>query len=310
MRKLLVGLMVGGLLAVAVPARAQFGDPLTLAGSGVLIPFFGNGANGDVSFLELTAPVGGANIHMIFYNAACTRVISLAETLTANDVAIVPIAPVAPGVNGLIAIAWTANGNDLVPLPTAIHSRVYWVNGVSGRARVLEPITLATHQVAGATTWNPLRSGATFFAPQETAGVHTVVYLICPKDTIQGGAGPTGSAFPVGIFPTIVPPFLAEYGAGTIAGRIYDLNETLLANVVTDCDCLKVHPVTDFDSGTVYPFTATYTELQANPTGGFSFTGYTAIQVTSPLVDLFGRLSNASGMNLINGTTLGINGNR
>lgn len=309
MKKLLVGLMMGGLLAVSVPARAQFGDPLALAAAGVLIPFFGNGANGDVSFLELAAPLGGANIHMIFYDAACTRVISLAETLTANDLAIVPTAPVAAGVNGLIAIAWTANGNDLIPLPIVIHSRVYWVNVVSGRARILEPITLATYQVGGATTWNPLRSGATFFAPQETAGVHTVVYLICPKDTIQGGAGPPAPAFPAGLFPTIVPPFLAEYGAGSIAGRIYDLNETLLANVVTDCDCLKVHPVTDFDGGTVYPFKATYTELQASPTGGFSFTGYKAIQLPSPSAEFFGRLSNASGQNLLNGS-LGINGNR
>lgn len=309
MKKLLVGLMVGGLLTVAIPARAQFGDPLSLAAAGVLIPFFGNGANGDVSFLELAAPVGGANIHMIFYDAACTRVISLAETLTANDLTIVPIAPLVSDVNGLIAIAWTATGNELIPLASAIHSRVYWINVVSGRARILEPITLATYQVAGATTWNPLRSGATFFAPQETAGVHTVVYLICPKDTIQGGAGPPAPAFPPGLFPTIVPPFLAEYEAGSIAGRIYDLNETLLANVVTDCDCLKVHPVTDFDGGSVYSFKATYTELQASPTGGFSFTGYKAIQVTSPPADFFGRLSNASGMNLINGTP-GINGNR
>src|ERR1700675_1375079 len=182
MRKRIAGLIVGGLLAVAAPASAQFGDPLSLAAAGVLIPFFGNGANGDLSFVELAAPVGGVSIHMIFYNAACTRVISLAETLTANEVAIVPIAPVAPGVNGLVAVAWTANGNDLIPLPTAIHSRVYWVNVVSGRARVLEPITLETYQVSGATTWNPLRSGATFVAPQETANIHTVVYLICPKD--------------------------------------------------------------------------------------------------------------------------------
>jgi hypothetical protein len=48
MRKLLVGLVVAGLLAMAGPASAQFFDPLGLATSGVVLPYFADSGEGDI----------------------------------------------------------------------------------------------------------------------------------------------------------------------------------------------------------------------------------------------------------------------
>src|SRR5919109_5268829 len=140
MRKLIMGLKVGllvvGLLAmVANPAMAQWADPLTLATSGALLPFFGSGNN--ISVLETAAPVNNIpNMHVIFYNALCTRGEDRPLPLTTNDVDVrliaanSPVAPVQNG-DGLVAI-----GNLILPSVTlapldfnrneALHSRVYW----------------------------------------------------------------------------------------------------------------------------------------------------------------------------------------
>src|SRR5262245_43654190 len=61
MRKLMglkVALLVVGLLTMAaVPATAQLADPLSLATSGVLLPFFSDTTAGFVSVLEVVSPV-------------------------------------------------------------------------------------------------------------------------------------------------------------------------------------------------------------------------------------------------------------
>src|SRR5713101_3296634 len=121
MRKLIVGLMVGGLLAMAAPVMAQqqggIGDPLTLATSGVLMPFFG--AAGDAFLLEVASPVGdNSGVHMFFFNAACARVgDSVGLSLTTNDIAFLQVGSVIPGVNaGLITIGSVdASGFELRP---------------------------------------------------------------------------------------------------------------------------------------------------------------------------------------------------
>jgi hypothetical protein len=60
---------------------------------------------------------------------------------------------------------------------------MYLFSTVDGRSRVLEPIILNTAEFPSiAHWWSPLRTGADFFAPLQTAAVQTDLFLICPKD--------------------------------------------------------------------------------------------------------------------------------
>jgi hypothetical protein len=299
MRKLMMGLKVGllvvGLLAlVATPAMAQFADPLTLASSGVLIPYFGTGNN--ISLLEVASPVSSNPfLHFIFYNAFCTRVISFPTEQTTNDVDIYRAASNAAGSivvghDGLVAIADDiGNGFDLAPLTSPIHSRMYWINVTDDRYRVLEPIIIDAFEVSGASTWSPIRSGATFFAPIDSpTGIQTTLYLICPRNTIQGAAGPVPPAFPSSLFP--VPSFPST--SSTFNASYPDGS--------TDCNCLQTKALATLPNGvnTVYASQDTYTEIQTD--GSFAgFTGYKAITFAGiKAVDLFGRLSGANRLSL------------
>ena len=354
MRQLVMGLKVGllvvGLLAVAVSAMASpfgvaagIGDPLSLAASGVLLPYVNNGANGDLSFVEVAnpAPFGnGIPLHMIFFNATCQRVVSVSTPVTANDVLILPLGPIVGNKDGLVAIAdVTPSGTDLQPMLSfeTFHSRTYWVNALSAqyRSRVLAPIVLDVfggfggigNQGSSSVSWSPLRTGITFFAPPETGALHTVLYMICPKSTIQTAAA-GGGVFPWGgtppnttIFPrldttatvpnsagTNVIAFRAAYPVGALHGRVYDVDENFLRDVITDCDCWQPKPVLTIDlvyGNTSLAPNGTYTELEADSSGAFAagdfaFTGYKSINV-SPF-DLFGRLSGASRFDLTVGT--------
>jgi hypothetical protein len=349
-------LLVAGLLAVATPAMAQFagtgfaagvGDPLTIAASGVLIPYFGSGA--DVSLLELTNPAPFAipealsdipRLHLVFFNAACSRLESVISPLTPNDVLVINTATVIPNSSGLIAIANSANnGLDLVPLNgfQGLHSRVYWVNGTTGRSRILEPIILDAFGLFGgvgtqggsSTNWSPLRSGISFMAPNEPAGsaLHTQLILICPKTSIQGplnnqGIFPAHNTAPIPGFnfprldttdsavPTI--SFKVAYPNGSLRGRVYDDDENFLRDVVTDCDCLQTKAVTSISSVYATATTLTYTELESdngNVVTDFAFTGYKTINITGSFVDLFGRLSGGSRIDHV-GAGVGTAGNR
>lgn len=332
MRKLMKGLVAGflvvGLLAVAAPAKAQgLGDPLSLAASGVLIPFFGTG--NDSSILEVASPVGSNPlIHFIFYDAACNRTESFPWAQTENDIDLflaasntVPTPPtITVNKNGLIAIATDDGGGfNLVPIPTTgntpqgspIHTRVYWINaGSPSRHRVLEPITLDNAEDPF-NTWNPLRSAATFFAPRETAtGFKTTLWLICPRDTIQRNSlsATDDSAFAIGRgFPVInsagglqlfTTPggFSSSYGFGSLAARVYDVDEVFLRDWRTDCNCLVQKDLSGATAvSTVYSTADTFTELETDGTNNKFFTGYKAMTFQpAPQVDLFGRLSNAN----------------
>jgi len=245
MRKLIaVAMLVGGLLGMAGPATAQnpggLADPLTLAASGVLIPFFGD--PGDLAVLEISSPVGGnPNLHMFFFDANCDRV---AEShflpLTVNDIAFLQIVgdnsgPFGnPGVGvldslgffgggtgstsgGLVAIASSNDGFALAPLPNPIHSRIFVFSPGTGRSRFIEPIILAAAESPSIEhDWSPLRTAATFFSPQEgftfsNGSVLTnTLYLICPEATIVQPPYFSPTFDPVtggGNFPPIVPAF-------------------------------------------------------------------------------------------------------
>jgi hypothetical protein len=313
MRKLTSGLKVGllvvGLLAmVASPAMAQFSDPLTLASSGVLIPFFGTGNN--ISLMEVASPVSiNPLLHFIFYNSFCTRVESFPAFQTTNDVDIYSVASSVPGASivinqdGLAAIADDAgNGIDLVPLTSPIHSRMYWINVNSSRFRVLEPIVLDIFEAGGATTWSPIRTGATFFAPIESpTGIQTTLYLICPRDTIQGAVGsafPT-SLFPVPLFPSTSSAFKSSYPSGSLRARVYDDDEFFLRDWQTDCNCLQTKVLSGPGAlSSVYVQSDTFTEVETDGTFA-GFTGYKGLTFAGiQAVDLFGRLSNANRLSL------------
>jgi hypothetical protein len=305
-----VGLLVVGLLAmVATPAMAQFADPLTLATSGVLIPFFGTGNN--ISILEVASPVSfNPLLHMIFYNAFCTRVESFPAFQTTNDVDLYNAAGGPPGASiagnndGLVAIADDlGNGIDLGPLTSPIHSRMYWINVNSNRFRVLEPIILDLFELPGSIgTWSPIRTGATFFAPIDSpSSIQTTLYLICPRNTIQGladSAFPT-SRFPIPEFPSTSSVFKSSYPSNSLRARVYDDDEFFLRDWQTDCNCLQTKVLSGPGAlSSVYVESDTFTEVETDSTFA-GFTGYKAITFAGiPSVDLFGRLSNANRLSL------------
>ena len=154
-----VGIFVLCLLMMSVvPASAQLADPLSLAASGVLLPFFSDGAAGFVSILEIVSPVVPTTLgfsppfnftnplHAVFFTETCARNKSIADVETAKQAKafITSASPLTLTFNGLAAIGNTLQGNDLVPLNFPIHSRTHWIDVKTGRLRVLEPIILDT----------------------------------------------------------------------------------------------------------------------------------------------------------------------
>jgi hypothetical protein len=295
--------------------QGGIGDPLTLAASGVLIPYVT--AGGTVSLLEVASPVSdNPNLHMQFFDANCNLVgPSVGMPLTTNDIAFQVVSAsqggtVPDGTNGLVAIAAVAaDGFTNTFLEAPIHSRVYSFRASDGSSRVFEPIILDTAEFPGNPhTWSPMRTAATFFSPLQTASVHTRLVLICPKTTIQG-AGDVGYFAPNLGFPIIVPTFPSgsPTAAHALRVRIYDTNEVFKRNTFTSCICyternLDESPVTGSGIDPIYgnaaevPF-GTYTELEEDPTGSHpsTFTGYRSVfTVGSPLNNFFGRLSNGS----------------
>jgi len=319
MRKLIaVGVLVGALLAGAVPATAQvpqigIGDPLTLAASGVLIPFIT--AGGAVSLLEIASPVGeNPNLHMQFYDANCIKEgPSVGMPLTTNDIAFQQVVsgggivgpPYSDIPNGLVAVSAVGqDGFTNAPLESPIHSRMYVFNPENGSSRVLEPIILDTAELPGLfNTWSPMRTAATFFAPQVTATVQTRLILICPTSDIQGadvayfgsGAGPFSDTG----FPVINTPFPGRPpGQHVLRARIYNADERFLRNVLNiPCTCFTEGDVATLVDPVYLSAEAvfgTYTEIEETPPGS-SFTGYReTFTVNSPLNHFFGRLSNGN----------------
>src|SRR5712691_10476649 len=239
-----VGVLVLCLLVATVPpASAQLGDPLSLAASGVLLPFFSDAAAGFVSVLEIVSPVVSSNftnpLHMIFFRETCVRDGSIGDLETAKQAKafIGHASPLLLNFNGLAAIGLTVQGNDLLPLNFPLHARTHWIDLRNGRLREVEPIILDTFStlqglgvplvgnvlpnlsagLCGPATgafggvnngfcWSPLRSAATFVTPQESASLKASIYLICPTHDIQRGSSPAA------LSTTGTPPNLLHNG--------------------------------------------------------------------------------------------------
>jgi hypothetical protein len=229
---LIVGMLVLCLSMGVTPAQAQLADPLSLAASGVLLPFFSDPAAGFVSVLEVVSPVVPSSftnpLHFVFFRENCSRAVSAGDVETAKQAKayISNASPFLLNFNGLVAIGSTVQGNDLLPLNFPLHTRTHWIDAKTGRLRELEPIILDTFltlnplffplvenpgaggsiglcapgagvfagSINNGFCWSPLRSAATFVTPQESAAIAATIYLICPTADIQS---PTGT----GVFP-------------------------------------------------------------------------------------------------------------
>lgn len=336
----LVGVLVGALLAGAGPATAQvvvpggLGDPLTLAASGVVVPYIATG--GVVTLIEVASPVrDNPNLHMEFFDSSCEFVgPSVGLPLTTNDIAFLNLPSQVPSIagnSGLVAISSVdASGFIPAPLESPIHARAYVFDPTDGTSRVLEPVILDTAEWGQRTlsgfcrevdgvcvedgqsitdlhTWSPLRTAVTFFAPQQTEVVHTTLFLICPQSLIQGDDNAyfnPDRGFPlfrVSVNGDVASGFPAD--PHTLRARVYDTNEVFLRNLTPiPCTCLtQIHleDPTFVVGADIYAqqVGGTYTELEEIPGTDVSsaFTGYRAIfTVGSPLNNFFGRLSNGS----------------
>jgi hypothetical protein len=322
--------MVVGLVAMAGPAMAQFADPLGLISDGGFVPYFGS--TGNVSILEVASPVGSnsssdpsplssaTDFHLIFFASTCHRAESVNLPLTTNDVELVDLGSIRAA-DGLVGFGGTVNGVDLQPMTSPVHARVLWFNLSTGFGRVLEPIS-AFNAEEFTYFWNPLRTGATFYATPESSLFATTIYLVCPNENVIGRANIGTTSAPVNSaaafspllgFPEIfgLPPAAspASQTLTNLTGRIYDHDERFLRDIITTCGCLTARKVTDISN--VYASIAqapggTFTELESSAPAGTtpstalaSWTGYRALRVaTSPAVEVFGRLSNANRFSL------------
>jgi hypothetical protein len=284
MRKLMVGLMVVGLLAIGAPATAQQGDPLGLISSGAVIPYVGDGtiAPGSVSLLELASPVGqNPSLHMVFFDQSCVRKgQSIPNPLTTNDLDLVPVSGL-PGLNGiggaapdgLIAIASASSGfarpSFTETLEAPIHTRLLWLNAIHNYIRTIEPIALANSDINNVPfnsfVWNPLRTAATFWAPQVQPGLNTTIYLVCPNQNITGRSSSILPGFlEGGVFPELIPQPAAS--TSVIDALIFDTEENPLRDTRISCSCLTAIPLGDavLAGSEVYTLTSTFTKLQGD----------------------------------------------
>jgi len=321
MRKLILGLLGVGLLAVGTPAMAQTADPLGLIASGAVIPYVGDGAiaPGSMSFLEVASPVGDnsgvltggiGGLHMFFFDASCVKgPQSVGIPLTTNDFLIRRVDSIdSNAVEGLLALGGVDNtGFFLNPMEAPIHARMLWFDAVTNTMRVLEPIGLAhfedpcsVREVEDAVSelscplqvWNPLRTGATFVAPVEGLlnGLlnRTTIYLICPTPSVAGATG----VFPSPPFPLLVPA--AQSSTGLLA-RVYGDDEKFLRNATTTCSCLTATSVTKISD--------VYTSVAEAPFGTFTELEGSKTKTTAAVCDLGATgPGNAAGDCLINGT--------
>jgi hypothetical protein len=305
MRKVTTGVIVAlGLLGIVAPAIAQTADPLGLIKFGALVPFFGGGqGTGETWLLEVFAPVGEVlDLHLVFFDSAGNRVgPSVGLPLTTNDTGFVSSnsVPSLP-TRGLLAItSVAADGFTPVPLSNPIHARMYWFSPAQNFI-VLEPISVQHAEAAGL-TWNPLRTGATFFAPLENSTSASTLVLICPNQNV------ITAAFPPSRFPELVPHPVAS-GPTPLRIRVYDTNEAFLGNLTATCDVLSSIPLTSLSSiysDATIASAGTYTEIEGGDNSApFAFTGYLATRV-SGVGELFGRLRNADKLSLRGSLTSG-----
>jgi hypothetical protein len=310
MRRFVAGLTILIFMTLASEVAAEnngTGDPLGLISSAVIQPYWSAGL--DFTLIELTSPVwfndDAGTLHAVFFAANCARLISRTVPLTINGIALIDSDILGvPSGNGLVAIARTSNGVNLIPIPQfpfaapdflnsgPIHSRGHWVSFANDHINKVDPIAVGSAETVTQQTYSPLRSAATFTNPQNTATTSTTIFLVCPGPVVA--LLPTSAGFPA------APPL-----TNSIRVVIYN-NEELQLDTQIACQCLTAVPL-----ATTAAFAGTYllppdpqpdslvnlwySEIFSFPFGA-SFTGYKGELAAGAFS--FSRLFNASGQAL------------
>jgi hypothetical protein len=292
------------------------GDPLGLIASAAIQPFFSAGP--DDTLIEVDSPLDDNDLHVIYFNQFCNRLISRPKFVSYKgvivfspdvDLAAGPPGCTAPGLcNGLAAIGRTANNVSLSPIPAlaSIHVRGYWLNLGQDFVRVVDTIAVDSAETgvvvpADKQTYSPLRSAASFVAPADVPPFLTTIHLICPNSTVYAESGLFAPLFPN-------PPLVAV----NLFGQLYNDDEDFIVDYFVACSCSSMFQLSTITPvyGLFAPSFLTYTELTTyNVVGAAappaialnppSFTGYRAIQVIGAL-DGFGRLANGAAYNYTN----------
>jgi len=237
MRKFSVGLLVLGLLMFAGQASASqnrdngTGDPKGLIASGAIQPFWNDG--GNIGLIVITSPVGdNSDLHVVFFDATCKRLFSDEAGVTEHGVKVLDVE--LPLDKGLAALGARGVGTLLKPAQNPFHVFSLWINAAGDFIRVSDSISLDAAETKNPTqTWNPMRSGAYFGAPQEGLDFHTELFFICPSSAVLDELSPT-KGFPP-------PPAIAS----TLKLAIYDHDEQFLQDIKLACGCIAMY---DLDS--------------------------------------------------------------
>jgi hypothetical protein len=318
MRKI-IGVLVGMALVFVVgsadAANNGTGDPLGLIASAAIQPFYSVGP--DDTLIEVDSPLDDNNgdnfLHVIYFNAACNRLISRPKNVSHKGVIVfspdVDLAGLGPAgnTNGLAVIGRTDDFVTLTPIPpsASIHVRGYWFNTLQDFIRVVDTIAVDSSETIGAAkqTYSPLRSAASLVVPLDIPAIFTnTIHLICPTSTVYSETALNAPPFPT-------PPL----SASLLTGFQYDDSENLVIDFSLACSCSSM-----FQLSTIFPTFGllfgpsflTYTELLTYNVVGLAappaiannppaFTGYRALSVAGQL-DSFGRLANGSAYNYRN----------
>ena len=315
MRKI-IGVLVGMALVLMVgsanAANNGTGDPLGLIASAAIQPFFSTGP--DDTLIEVTSPLDDNQLHVIYFNAACNRLISRPKFVSRKgaivfspDVDLAGLGP-AGNVNGLAVIGRTVNSVTLIPIPAqaAIHVRGYWINTLQDFVRVVDTIAVDSAETgvaiaADKQTYSPLRSAGSFVGPSDVGPFVSTIHLICPTQTVYQEAG---------LFPPVFPQ--APVSASTLFGFLYDDSENFILDYFLPCTCSAMFQLASISSlyAAQAPSFLTYTELVTYSVNGLAappaialnppaFTGYRAVTVVGVL-DSLGRLNNGAAYNYRN----------
>jgi hypothetical protein len=325
MRKI-IGVLVGVALVLIVgsanAANNGTGDPLGLIASAAIQPFYSAGP--DNTLIEVDSPLDDNQLHVIYFNSNCARLISRPKFVSRKGSIIFlvdeDLAGLGPegNVNGLAVIGRTTNNITVTPIPddSAIHVRGHWFNLAQDFVRIVDPIAVSSAETGVAVaadkqTYSALRSAASFEAPTDLPPFTTTLHLICPTNNVYPDSGLNSAGFP----PPLISAISFPGSPLTVLGFVYDDDENFIFDFFQSCFCSTMFQLSSISGlyGAQSPSFLTYTELVTyNVVGAATppavatdpallrvFTGYRAINVIG-VFDGFARLQNGAAYNYRN----------
>ena len=155
--------------------------------------------------------------------------------------------------------------------------------------------------VADKQTYSPLRSGASFVAPQDVVPFVTTLHFVCPSGVVYSESG---------LFPPLFPA--PPLSANQLFGFLFDDDENFILDFFVPCLCNNMVQLATISSlyAAQAPSFLTYTELVTYNVVGLAqppaialnpptFLGYRAVSVVG-VFDGFGRLNNGAAYNYTN----------